>query len=193
MIKPVHGTLTSDFNEPRPWGKPTHNHGAIDIANSIGAPINAPEDGELIAYMASRSETAAKNHQGWPAGEWPQIDNKQFPFANYFYDMYGGLLILRANSGRCHVFCHAYGNHLWNTAPVQPDLTKDPYTEEKKDSRFPMFAFMSKPKKVKMGQKIGFIGNSGYSTGPHTHYEIHHGFYWEPHEKRVNPELLFNW
>ena len=40
---------------------------------------------------------------------------------------------------------------------------------------------MRKGKRVKRGQVIGYVGNTGVSTGPHLHYELHR------HKQQVNP------
>ncbi|MDA3906758.1 MAG: M23 family metallopeptidase [Bacteroidales bacterium] len=44
---------------------------------------------------------------------------------------------------------------------------------------------VSRRQKIKRGQIIGFVGNTGLSTGPHLHYEVH------KNEKRVNPIYYF--
>ena len=189
MTKPVHGKLTSSFYDPRPLSNPgKHIHGAVDIAAPIGEKIFAPEDGLLVSYMGIRN----KDGQYWPIGEYPQSGRRDFPFSNYFYDMYGGLLVLQGYSGRTHLFAHCYGNQLWNISPVMQIIDK-PYHEEKEDKRFPLVAWISKQAPVKNGQHIGYVGNAGFSTGPHVHYEIHPSYAWHKHADRINPELLFDW
>ena len=41
---------------------------------------------------------------------------------------------------------------------------------------------VKKGDKVKRGQKVGYVGSSGISTGSHLHYELHKD------GKAVNPE-----
>ena len=41
---------------------------------------------------------------------------------------------------------------------------------------------------VKAGDKMGYVGNSGWSTGPHLHWEIHPGDRKYGHGERLNPE-----
>ena len=62
--------------------------------------------------------------------------------------------------------------------------------EEKKDCRFPIHCWYTEEMIVKAGEKIGLMGNSGYSTGPHTHWEIHHGYKLDDYKNRIDPEYF---
>ena len=65
---------------------------------------------------------------------------------------------------------------------------KNSWTEQKADDRFPIIGVHTEKIIVKEGDSIGFVGNAGYSTGPHIHWEIHHGYKWQKHNDRLNPE-----
>ena len=181
MIWPCPGNfnISTPWDDPRPVSNPgKHVHGGIDIKTSIGSTIVAPEDGGLFLYFSIRKEGGLY----WPSGEM-----SDFPFRNYFYDMFGGIAILRGKSGLTHLFAHMYMNPMHNK--TKHDWV---YIEQKKDTRFPIFCFMAGEIKVKAGEKIGESGNSGFSSGPHIHYETHDGFRWQNWGDRPDPEK-FNW
>jgi hypothetical protein len=190
MIKPVDRPIVAGFNQPRPLKavRKTHVHGAVDIIAPIGTPILAPEDGVLFGYTAYR----ANKSEYWPRN--PQVNGEIFPYANYFYDMYGGVLVLKVlekgEVKRTHLITHSYGNQIFNYEP----FTETPFTyhEEKKESRFPIHAFSTRQKQVKAGSMIGFVGHAGYSTHPHVHWEMHEGYEWQQHMLRLNPEEFIN-
>jgi hypothetical protein len=183
MTKIVDGDITARFDQPRPISKPvaerTHVHGAIDIAAPIGTPIVAPERGMVFAWIAQRHADGMY----WPG--LPFVHGDAFPWANYFYDMYGGCLVLRVYEGaevvRTHIMSHCYGKQLSKLGLAY-------WVEEKDDARFPIHAIYSDLMEVAEGQQICAVGNAGYSTGPHVHWEIHPGNRWYTWSERINPE-----
>lgn len=185
MISPIKNPkITADFYEMRPLSAnvKTHIHGAVDIGAPTGTTIYAPEDGEFFYYVSIRPS----HNMYWPKS--PKINGKEFPFGNYFYDMYGGVTVLFSEDRkRTHIFTHAFMNQLFNKKIKVEKIVEQP---EKK--RFCIFCIYSKPKKIKEGDLLSYVGDAGYSTGPHLHYEIHNGLKWNKHEDRINPMELLN-
>jgi len=181
-MRPVAGgRITTPFTEMRPLSKPIaerdHIHGAIDIAVAQGSPIFMPEDGVAWAWCAFRGESGIY----WPG--MPVVDDVGNPWCNYFYDIYGAILIVHTIQ-RTHIIAHSYANQLFN----KKIFSKTSYYEEPEDSRWPLHALYTPRTGFKKGDIIGFVGNAGYSTGPHIHWEIHHGIKWDRWEERINPE-----
>lgn len=179
-MRPVSGFVSTDFTDPRPISNPgEHIHGAIDIAAPESEEIHAPEAGTVMAWCAYRIKPGTY----WP--DMPLLNGNALPYCNYFYDTYGGCLILRSDDRqRTHIITHSYANQLFNKGLLQNAYTY----EEKADIRFPFHAVYTGWHDVRVGAQIGFVGNAGYSTGPHIHWEIHHGWKWERWEERINPE-----
>jgi murein DD-endopeptidase MepM/ murein hydrolase activator NlpD len=181
--------LTAGFDEMRPLSlspaKRWHVHGAEDWGGPINTPLFAPESGKLYCFFAVRQN----GNQSWDELYWDQ--GLLFAFRNYFYDMYGGLLILEGESGYVHVFAHIYMNQLFNKGLV-PGAAWE-YREEKSLKRFPVFAIhtLHHPLRVRAEALIGYSGNAGYSTGPHIHYEVHTGRQWQRWEDRPRPSELY--
>lgn len=179
MIWPFPGNtlITTPWDDPRPVGNPgKHVHGGIDIGCRTGSRIVAPEDGGLCLYYARRMQDG----QYWPAGT---LDD--FPFRNYFYDMFGGVAVLRGSSGKTHVFTHLYAKQMNNNARHDWAVIEEPGKK-----RFPLLAHMAGEIRIRKGEFICYTGDSGFSSGPHCHYEIHDGFKWQDWGERPDPEKI---
>lgn len=182
-MKPVQGNISTDFFEMRPLSKPPekrdHNHGAIDIAAPVATPIRAPEDGTAFAWCAYRTTPGTY----WP--DMPTVNGLLHHWCNYFYDTFGGVIVLQSKDfQRTHIITHSYGNQLFNKGLYRGAN----YVEQKDDCRFPIHGVYTEIKTVGHGETIGYVGNAGYSTGPHIHWEIHRGMRWNRWENRINPE-----
>ena len=145
----------------------------------------APENGLLYILLFIRSN----KQETWNEVQWR--DGEKFPFQNYFYDLYGSVILLVGHmTGYFHVFCHSWWNQLFNKNVV--DKYSIEYQEEKRVERFPIKSFhnLALPAHVNKGDLIGYLGNAGFSTGPHVHYEIHDNKF-QKYEERIDPEKLF--
>ena len=182
-MKPVIGRITTTFAEPRPLSKPpelrNHCHGAIDIAAPVGTPIHCPETGTVWAWCAFRD----KFDTLWP--EMPEPNDYANPWCNYFYDTFGTILLVHSQDGkRTHIIAHSFCNQIFNKGIFK----RTEYIEEKGDTRFPLHALYTPQQQFPEGALVGYVGNAGYSTGAHCHWEIHHGVQWNIWENRINPE-----
>lgn len=192
MLMPVQGTITAKFNQMRPLKGRTeeneHIHGAVDIAAPSGRTITAPEAGLLRGYIARRAPNNGSQYWDDPiVMPHHAYVNRVFPFSNYFYDMFGGVLVLRAGE-RTHIFTHVFGRQMFNYG-IFTEYPKY-WHEEKGKLRWPIFAIYTPEVPVGVGQAIGKVGDAGYSSGPHVHWEIHNGYRWNKHLERINPESL---
>ncbi len=110
-IWPVRGYLSATFgNRTDPFTNQRDFHSGIDISTPLGAKIQAPADGVVVA-------TGAKGG-------------------------YGLSLIIEHDFGIVTRYGHM---QAYNVRPGQ---------------------------RVRRGDVIGFVGNTGRSTGPHLHYEV---------------------
>jgi len=177
---------TSPFEEKRPLSVPinqrTHIHGAEDLAPFSKAIILAPEDGTLYFFCAIRN-SLDRQMKEVQKSSWP-FDFKNH---NYFYDLYGGIILLISkNRERTHIMTHSYRNQIFNQTNIKISLEESP-----KDERFPICVEHSfnNPKEVKEGDELCGVGNAGFSTGYHIHWEIHNGIEWNNFNDRIKPRL----
>lgn len=183
--------ISAGFNQMRPLSRPenerTHVHGAVDIPAPAGYEIVAPERGRVVCLSLMRISREIG------ANRIPPL-NMDFNIRDhyYFYDIYGGVVILLADSGRTHVMTHSWRNQMFNLF-ARPQGGNVRTVESGDHSRFPAICGeISSPIMVHECETIGYVGNAGFSTGPHVHYEIHPGRVWKEHNKRINPEEVFD-
>lgn len=169
------GRVTAPFDEPRPVeGPKTHDHGALDVAGGDGQ-VRAPAAGIARAYIFIRYPG-----EDWMFRDKPEI--QELPFRRYWYDVFGGLIVVTEPSGIMHLMTHFFSNQL------QRGFGRLHVYETSKETRFPCTALVSDAREVRRGEVVSKVGNAGYSSGPHIHWEVHHqSDRLDDYPSRINP------
>ncbi|MEH7523216.1 M23 family metallopeptidase, partial [Bacillus sp. JJ1503] len=82
--------------------------------------------------------------------------------------------VIRANYDR------SYGNVVMITHVIDGQVMTTVYGHMESLS-------VSNGTRVEKGQMLGYMGSTGHSTGPHLHFEIHHGPWNGSRTNAVNP------
>lgn len=191
MIRPAAGPVPpfGHWATPRPLAPaiPTHVHGAMDITAPVNTPTVWPEDGFAYGFAVFRQES--RKIEIW-RDRLVNCREDSFPWPQYVYDVYGGVLVLKGDSGAVHLMCHHYMRQMFYSSALPPEAWE--YQEDGADTPFPMTMWhtFSTPHRVKAGEAACRIGNAGQSTGSHLHWEMHNGWEWTPFNKRPDPEKI---
>jgi len=171
-------TLTGKFNDKR--DNKSGFHGAWDLAAPKGTIIYAPEEGYMIFHKIWRHPNNVTADQYWGEGGW-------YFLSNYYQDIFGCIIVVLGISGLTHVFCHIEEDDFYDLLQHKGNL----YSVKGKRFDYKTYVKsvlnLSDPKGVVEGETVGFVGNEGYSTGPHIHYEIHRDRMWG----RVDPAEIW--
>ena len=183
------GKVTTGFWDLRPYSKPvaerTYIHRAWDIANShnINAPIVAPENGKVFYQLVVRCPLDRGLNLYWPdTGGW-------YMFSNWFYDTMGAVAVLMGESGRIYAYAHIDANDMFDIMRTYLGIS---YEWERYAENYNNYTRLiwtvNDMKYVDAGDMIGRIGNAGYSTGNHTHMQVHAD---RDYNHRIDPAALW--
>lgn len=174
------GSITTPFDEMRPLSLPLdqrwHVHGAIDLAGGDGI-IRAPTEGETRGFLIVRGVDPKSGPRAWGPKSREKKEVYDLPWREYWEDIYGAFFVLiEKKTGRLHIMTHVYPTMILNrqVSPLHYPCVYDGYIEERSDSRYPCRIFKTTKVVVREGQPLSKVGNAGFSSGAHVHWEVHH-------------------
>ena len=186
------GIITAGFDELRPLSVPMdrrdHVHGALDISGGDGI-VLSPVDGEAQGFVIFRGVEPSVQIRNWGQDEKPDI--LSLPWREYWQDIFGAIIvIIERGTSRLHILAHFWPSKVLNHDPeFGGPFHSIYYLEERSKTGWPSHILMTDEVYVKQGQRLAPLGNAGYTTGPHVHWEIHHqADMLDDYAKRINPQ-----
>jgi len=125
----------------------------------------------------------------------------KYRITQYFSSKHKGIDIVKYYSSTCPIVAHTDGEVVWLQTGQKHNNNLKPGTNatygncvklKHSNGYYTLYAHMKdvyvkKGQKVKRGQEIGYMGNTGVATGNHLHWEVR-----KPNETRINPEPYIN-
>ena len=185
MVFPAPGaTVSTGFWDLRPYSKPWHErtyiHRAWDFANYDNrlSLLRAPERGLIFYQYIVRCPLDVTWDHKWPGTpSW-------YMFSNFYADTMGALAILMGESGNIWAFGHLVPDSII----YQMTAKKIPIEWGEKKWLYNKYVrwiiSFDHMREVLAGDVIGYIGNAGYSTGPHCHMQVHES---KNYNSRIDP------
>lgn len=165
-------------------------HRAWDVSAPAGAPIVAPSNGLVLYLFLVRAGTPLPGLV--EAASVLSHEAARYPW--YFADRYGACTILVSDE-RWWLFSHMDLIEMFDAARRRAiQITLEKWRDPQDASRF-IECYSSANDRplpaVQAGEVIGFVGDSGYSTGPHCHMEVCPPGYEGGAVGRIDPGTLF--
>ena len=125
----------------------------------------------------------------------------KYRITQYFGAKHKGIDVVKYYSSTCPIIAHTDGEVVWIQTGIKHDNNIPPHTNKSygnavklkhSNGYYTLYAHMKevyvkKGQKVKQGQELGYMGNTGIATGNHLHWEVR-----KPNEERINPQPYIN-
>ena len=180
--------VTQRYDAPRRRGQ----HRAWDVAAPEGSEIVAPEAGRLVLLQFHRGGHNPPDLVAPGTLVPAEFDG----YAWYWWDRYGAIILLLAPT-RWWLFAHVDPSAWWRIAERRALDVRSLHTWTPDERGLPASYGHSYGTAcgvwpwVWAGERIGALGNSGWSTGPHCHLEIAPPGYADGAPSRIDPATIW--